>query len=358
MILSFGAPLLDGWGIPGRFSRRWAESAGSVDPDVRLIQVEPSLSRTASRAWQWIAIRPGSDAALAAGMARVLIDDRLVPARGPIPTMTLADAAAQTGLDAVAIRELARAIVAQAPVVAIASDHNPAVAALNVVLGAIGARGGIVQRSKAVLKAASSEDAFHSARAVLIDSSVPWEFVPEINAEVFRFAAWDGGSSKADWLLPAPGFLEELTDIPSAPTSGIETYAIAPALSKAPHTTHSAWQFLVSVDPSVDTPDKVIHSRCAELLRNRKGTLHANEGVPLLKIASAEKLEEQLSQGAIWIGEATHPSLRCELKEWPADAASAPHEFPVEWSPPVMPPLASKLYEESNLRGTTQGRIA
>ena len=358
-ILSFGAPLLDGWGIPGRFTRRWAQSSGNDDPEVRLIQVESSLSRTAARAWQWCAIQPGSDAALATGIARVLIEERLVAARGPVPAMALVDAASQTGLEANAIRELARAIVAHAPVVAIASDHNPSVAALNVVLGSVGASGGIVQRSTSGRSTASAEGAFASARAVLIDSTVPWEFVPETSAEVFRFAAWDGGSNKADWLLPAPGFLEELTDIPTAPTSGIETYAIAPALAKASHTTHSGWQFLVAVDPSLSTPDKIIHSRCAELFRNRKGTLHATEETPLVKIASAEKLEEQLSQGAIWTGDATRPSLRCSLKEWPAEVVSqAGHGFPIEWSPPVMPPLASKLYEESNLRGMTQGRTA
>jgi hypothetical protein len=274
--------------------------------------------------------------------------------------MTLTDVAARTGLEANAIRELARAMVGQTPAVAIASDYNPSVAALNVVLGAVGTRGGIVLRSKAVRSADSTDAAFASARAVLIDSSVPWEFVPETNAEVFRFAAWDGGSSKADWLLPAPGFLEELSDIPTAPTAGVETYAIAPALAKPPHTTHSAWQFLVAVDPSLDTPEKIIHSRCAELFRNRRGTLHASEEMPLAKIASPEKLEEQLSQGAIWVGEPQRSnSFRCELKEWPAEAGySIQFGFPAAWSPPVLPLLASKLYEESNLRGTTEGRTA
>jgi len=359
-ILSFGAPLLDGWGIPGRFTRRWAQGAGSADPDARLIQVEPSLSRTAARAWQWVAIRPGSDAALAAGIARVLIEERLVSASGPIPAMTLTDAAAQTGLDPNAVRELARATVEHAPVIAIANDYNPAVAALNVVLGAVGTRGGIVQRSKMTRNAPSVEGALASARAILIDSSVPWEFWPETNAEVFRFAAWDGGSSKADWLLPAPGLLEELTDIPTAPTSSVETYAVAPALVKAPHTTHSSWQFLAAVDSSLVTPEKVIHSRCAELFRSRKGTLHASEEMPLAKTASSEKLEEQLSQGAVWIGEPERcNSLRCELKEWPVEAAfSAPGGFPTAWSPPVLPPLASKLYEESNLREKPRGRTA
>ena len=49
-IMSFGAPLLDGWGVPGRFSRLWAErAAGQSEPQLRLIQIESSLSRTASR---------------------------------------------------------------------------------------------------------------------------------------------------------------------------------------------------------------------------------------------------------------------------------------------------------------------
>jgi hypothetical protein len=37
-IVSFGTPLLDGWGIPGQFTRLWAEqAAGQNDPQLRLI---------------------------------------------------------------------------------------------------------------------------------------------------------------------------------------------------------------------------------------------------------------------------------------------------------------------------------
>jgi hypothetical protein len=55
---------------------------------------------------------------------------------------------------------------------------------------------------------------------VLLDSSVPWDFAVPAGAEVFRFTAWDG-SSKADWLLPAPSFAEELSDVPTAPRYGM-----------------------------------------------------------------------------------------------------------------------------------------
>lgn len=353
-IVSFGAPLLDGWGTPGQFTRLWAErAAGAADPDLRLIQIEPSLSRTAARAWQRSAIHPGGETALAAGIARVLLEEQLVQARDPMPPLTLAQSAEQSGLSTDAIRDLARLIVGRPPVVAIASDDNPSIAALNVLLGAVGTRGGIVQKSKHAKSHLPAESELDSVRAVLIDSSVPWDFVPQTDAEVFRFAAWDGGSSKADWLLPAPGFLEELTDIPTAPTSAIETYAIASSLVKAPPGVQSAAQFLGRVDPDLTPVDKIIHTRCEALFRARAGTLCAQETTPVAMIPSVEKLEEQLRSGAVWMGEPQHPGgLRCKLSEWPQATRSEcpPCNSLGTWRAPVLPPLASKLYQESSLR--------
>ena len=366
-IVSFGAPLLDGWATPGRFTRLWAErAAGSTDPQLRLIQVEGSssgtaLSRTAARAWQWVPVHAGSEGALAAGVARVLLEEHLVPARGPMPPMTLAEAAEQTGLSTGAIADLARTMVARLPVVAIANDDDPAIAALNVVLGAAGARGGIVRKSKHAESYASAVD-IKSARAVLIDATVPWDFTPPTNAEVFRFAAWDGGTGTADWLLPAPGFLEELTDVPTAPTSAIATYAVAPGLLKAPPEVQSAAQFLGGIDPALITVEKVIHTRCADLFRGRAGTLHGQETTPVAKFASVQKLEEQLWKGAVWIDEPPRSAaFRCELKEWPAtigsaQAVSSSENWSHAWRAPVLPSLATKLYQESSLRESPDRR--
>ncbi len=358
-IVSFGAPLLDGWGAPGRFSRLWAErAAGQEEPQMRVIQVESSLSRTADRAYRWISVRRESESALASGIARVLLDEKLVSGDGPMPEITLAEAALQTGLEATAIRELVRTIVAKPPVVVIANENNPSIAALNVVLGTVGSRGGIVRRSKAANAYANADTAIASARAVILDSSVPWNFVPQTDAEVFRFAGWNGGQSKADWLLPSPGFLEELTDVPTAPTSGVETYAIAASLSKAAHRTRSCAEFLASVDPSLTSPEKIIHSRCAELFRTKTGTLHSRETLPVAQITSALKLEAQLRHGAVWVGEpASGESVRCALKQWPAADAGSPSDHCAPWVAPVMPPLATKLYQESGLR-ESQGRNA
>jgi len=277
-----------------------------------------------------------------------------------MPPLTLAEAANQTGLSADAIRELARTIVARPPLVAIATDNNPAIAALNVLLGAVGTRGGIVRRSKHAEKYVSADAVIPSARAVLIDASVPWDFVAPTDAEVFRFAAWDGGSSKADWLLPAPGFLEELTDVPTAPTSALETYAVAPGLVKPSAEVQNAAQLLASIDSTLTTPEEIIHARCADLFRGRSGTVHSQEVTPVATFASVQKLEEQLWKGAVWVGEAPHPaSLRCEPQEWPASAAAVPSDtWSTTWPAPVLPSLATKLYRESSLREAPEKRLA
>ncbi len=360
-VVSFGAPLLDGWGTPGRFTRLWAEkSAGMADPQLRLIQIDSSLSRTAARAWQRVQIREGSESALASGLARVLIEQKPVPAHGPIPALSLTEAATQTGLLPDAIRDLARTLVSHLPVLAIARDHDPAVAALNVVLGAVGARGGIVRRSTNNESYVSADAGIPSARAVVIDGSVPWNFVPQTDAEIFRFAAWDGSATKADWLLPAPGFLEELTDVPTAPTSSVETYAVATNLVKAPTEFLSAAQFLSVADSTLTPVDKIIHSRCEDLFRKHSGTLYGQDATPVARIASVQKLEEQFSKGAVWVGEASPPSdLHCELKEWPAaPPESRGGSWATEWPIGVMPPLATKLYIESNLREAPERRNA
>ena len=276
-----------------------------------------------------------------------------------MPPLTLAEAVAQTGLTADAIRDLARKVVARTPAVVIGNDDNPAIAALNVVLGATGSRG-IVRRSKRAEPYVSADAAIPGARAIIVDASVPWNFSPQTDAEVFRFAAWDGGSSRADWLLPAPGFLEDLTDVPTAPTFAFETYAVAPGLVKAPHEVQSAAQFLASIDSTLATAEKTIHSRCENLFRGRAGTLRGQEDTPVAKFASIQKLEEQLWKGAVWVGEAPHPvTLRCELKEWPSTVPSAhPENWSTTWQAPVLPPLATKLYRESNLREAPEKRTA
>ncbi len=78
-VLSFGANLLEGWGSPVSTMRAfgsWRDS--SAGRRTKFVQIEPRLSPTAARADEWVAVKPGTEAALALGMAYVLITEGLL----------------------------------------------------------------------------------------------------------------------------------------------------------------------------------------------------------------------------------------------------------------------------------------
>ena len=184
----------------------------------------------------------------------------------------------------------------------------------------------------------------------------------QTGAEVFRFAAWDGGGNSADWLLPAPGFLEELTDVPTAPTlRSLDTYAVALNLAAPPAEVKSAAQFLLEIDPTLAGGGES-HPRALRGNFPRPARHGLWQSIPsqLRSSIRAQHLEEQLRKGAVWMGDPPRPGkFRCELKEWPTEnRVSAATNWAAAWVPPVFPPLATKLYQESNLREPPAGRQA
>ena len=146
---------------------------------------------------------------------------------------------------------------------------------------------------------------------------------------------------------PAVWVLKRLTDIPTAPGSTFETYAIAEKLAAANHEVHGAASFLATLDPKLPAVDAVIQARCRQLFRS-----HAPH------YPSAEKFEEALRHGAVWRGPAAQPGgLVCRLREWPAEAGEhTAVDWTAAWTPPVLPPLATKLYRDSRLREIPSGR--
>ncbi len=72
-ILSFGAGLFEGWGAPARMLNVYGNMHGSK----HIVQIDPRLSDTAAKADQWIPITPGTEGALALGMAHVIVKESL-----------------------------------------------------------------------------------------------------------------------------------------------------------------------------------------------------------------------------------------------------------------------------------------
>ncbi|MGA3328446.1 MAG: hypothetical protein ABSF45_28685, partial [Terriglobia bacterium] len=145
---------------------------------------------------------------------------------------------------------------------------------------------------------------------------------------------------------------------PTPPTSALATYAVAPSLVAPPTEVQSAAQFLLQIDPTLPAVEKVIHARCEEIFRARQGTVYGEHPITVAKLDSAQHLEEQLRKGAVWLGDPLSPGMfRCELKEWPMEKrVSQATSWTTGWDPPVLPALATKLYQESNLREPPAGR--
>jgi anaerobic selenocysteine-containing dehydrogenase len=77
-VLSFGCGLLEGWGAPGRVLNAWSLwRGGPRKGKTTVVQIEARASNTASKADQWLAVRPGSEAALALGLAHVIIAENI-----------------------------------------------------------------------------------------------------------------------------------------------------------------------------------------------------------------------------------------------------------------------------------------
>ena len=73
-ILSFGSGLIEGWESPVYMLRG---NSALREKGGRLEQVEPRLSKTAAKSDKWIAVKPGSEGALALGLANIIINEGL-----------------------------------------------------------------------------------------------------------------------------------------------------------------------------------------------------------------------------------------------------------------------------------------
>lgn len=76
-VVSFGTPLLEGFGAPVAVRKAFAAWRGYPNNPGYLVQIEPRASVTASQADQWLACKPGSEGAVALAMCRILVEEGL-----------------------------------------------------------------------------------------------------------------------------------------------------------------------------------------------------------------------------------------------------------------------------------------
>ncbi|MGD8437300.1 MAG: molybdopterin-dependent oxidoreductase, partial [Syntrophobacterales bacterium] len=76
MVISFGSGYIDGWGSPSRMMMAFGGWRSNSKRDrTKIIQVETRGSLSASKADEWVAVAPGTEAALALGLAQVIVSE-------------------------------------------------------------------------------------------------------------------------------------------------------------------------------------------------------------------------------------------------------------------------------------------
>ena len=167
-VLAFGADFLGTWNSPvAQAAAYGAMRQGTRGQRGTFVQVESRMSQTGANADEWIPTRPGTEGALALGLAHVIVRDGLAlpPSRPPsdqrfgetsgssLSEFSPSTVEGITGVPAAKIEQLARSFAAARPAVAIiggpALAHTNALAqalavnALNGLVGSIGIPGGV-----------------------------------------------------------------------------------------------------------------------------------------------------------------------------------------------------------------------
>ncbi len=163
-ILSFGAGLIEGWGLPVRSIRahsKWEEDGA------RLIQVESRGSLTASKADEWLAVEPGTEAAVALSLCseivRLGLFDKVAVEKSfgfiqfkkeLLSKYTSEKMEKVTGIKASVLKKLAKDFATAKNAVALSGkgkgyfpasvQEEMAILSLNILTGRLGAKGGVL----------------------------------------------------------------------------------------------------------------------------------------------------------------------------------------------------------------------
>jgi molybdopterin-containing oxidoreductase family iron-sulfur binding subunit len=261
-LVSFGADFLETWVSPVAYGRAFARMSGEDHGEKgEFVFVAPRLSLTGQNADEWVPIRPGAEAAVALGMAAVLVAGGADagPYAGLLRAYDAATAAAESGVEVEVIQDLARRFVESGPSLAlgpgIAGQHRNATAAnlavhvLNAVAGNVGAtvhlstpEASASSRPYGEMESAIGAMAGGNVDVVMVHGTNPAFTLPAASGFVEAFGQVpfkvsfasepDETAALADLILPDRHFLEAWGD--SSPRPGV--FALRqPVMQPVPH---------------------------------------------------------------------------------------------------------------------------
>lgn len=310
-VLSFGVPVLDGWGDPRRVlaARR----------HFRLIQIEARRSRTAALADVWMPIQPGAEPLVARQLAA---------------------------------RDFER------PVAVLADPEQPEIARLRYALGAAQVRREVPAQAEfaGVAPVSTFGDIPDKTLRVLIvdaafaDTFLPWralksKLAPN-GAVIVNLSAFS--EPHADYTIAAPVYPESLQDLPPAPDLAPASYAVSAPLAQPAQGVIEPADFVLKLAGESGTLADRIQARAAAIHAARRGTI----GGSPVKDMPADAFWKSLLEGNRWVDEP------CSDPAPPVAAVTATPRvaeypltlLPFAWRQGMDNPILSKLYRESGLR--------
>jgi menaquinone reductase, molybdopterin-binding-like subunit len=327
-ILSFGAPVLDGWHGFGLLSHR---KQRGMEP--RVIQVETFPSRTALAADRWLQIRPGTEGLLALAIAGQLDSS--------VHGITREEAASATGLSAEAIRTTA-AELAAGPSIVIAGcepaggplprETERLIAGLNLLAGNPSRTGGIVPASPLPGSAGArskrlDEIPAASVGLLIVDGCdsgyhLPMEairriLVPKTGTVAVLTPSLTPLAASADIIIPIAPAYQALTDAVSTSMTGAPVYAVIPPLHKpgdAPDSVEVIRQVALKAGLTLTPADStraLVDRRIDAIASSRRGSVVnpvTGSTVDLASLTGAADLKDRLMRGERWID--TIPDLK------------------------------------------------
>ncbi len=349
--LGVGADFLGGWASPVYYARQFGEfRQGRRNIRGQLVQAESRLSITAGAADRWLPLRPGSEAQFLAAMGRMLLDARLAPNRAALPKAAAAafesaDAAAllaACGVDAEGARQVARELgESEAPLVmaGASSIHTNSVDAvvashyINLMLGAVGKRGGVLAPIPSAEPLAGQHrglaESLARAQVVFVDGANPLYTMPRSSGVMDALA-------KAELVISFGGFLDD-----TAAWSDLmlpDHHALESEMAVAPAVAPQAGVAIATpfVQPLYDT--RAVESTLFELAR--KVGVESKPATPrefVQPLLGDRAYDDVAREGGLWL-DAPRPAARPRSDAAGVDLAPArfdgdPAQYPFHFQP-------------------------
>lgn len=360
-IVSFRAPIAEGWGSPSLRSR-------VIDRKVRLIQIDPGQTATAAVATRWVPARPGSEATLALALLSI-IDPSATGAVSPRL------AAAISGIPEETIESIAREIASNTPAIVVADSGlgraaDDAFASLNALLG----NGTIASNElpapfESDLEARSLEldDVKDGSIALLVidmsagDARFPWPAAARKlakNSVIIALTPFLAGTArKAHYVVPTAPFLEAVHELPATFDATAPRLTVSAAILPPRHAAIDPAAFIRAIAPNAPgdwtTSEQLMRARVARIHESRRGRIGEKSAADF---ATADEMWDALLAGTPWIGEPQRVAKATYARPEIAAPAALPQFSLVIRTPreitatAAVSPVMSKLYRESSLR--------